>query len=171
MFVEIKKGMPNGAEALQENFAKLDKSISNVSDDGTLETKAIDTEKLLVSGLEFMTEPKDLTPYLTPEFESAGAELSYLIMGKVVHISGAVQPKKDIDATKQPRGGMVPVYTKLPFEIASGQMYLNQGADKNQFAMAASGTSLNIHKHQKAGAFVPMTKGGYMAFAGSFIIK
>lgn len=171
MFKDIIKGMPNGAEALQENFQALGKAMTGVSEDGALKVSGIDTDKLVLNGAEFTTEPKDLTPYLTKEFESAGVPLTYLVMGKTVHISGAVQAKDMIDATKQPNGGMIPVYTNLPFELAPGQMFTHQGSGTNQFAFASSGTTLSIHKHQKGGTYVPIPKGGYLQSASVFVLK
>jgi hypothetical protein len=50
VFQDIIKGMADGAEALQANFAKLAKAISAIDDDGTIHIEKVSVNKLALSG-------------------------------------------------------------------------------------------------------------------------
>lgn len=48
MFTDIKKGMPNGAEAIQENFKALGNGIKEVTGNGTVRVRTLEADKLVV---------------------------------------------------------------------------------------------------------------------------
>lgn len=50
VFQDIIKGMADGAEALQANFAKLAKAISAIDDDGTIHFGSVSADNLAVNG-------------------------------------------------------------------------------------------------------------------------
>lgn len=50
VFQDIIKGMADGAEALQANFAKLAKAISAIDDDGTIHFRSVSADNLAVNG-------------------------------------------------------------------------------------------------------------------------
>lgn len=50
VFQDIIKGMADGAETLQANFAKLAKAISAIDDDGTIHFGSVSAENLAISG-------------------------------------------------------------------------------------------------------------------------
>lgn len=171
LFTDITKGMPNGAEALQENFELLDKGIKGVPEDGGLQLTELNTDELKVKGNVFMMEPKDLSPYLKNDFYSKDVKLQYLIMGKVVILSGTVYPKETMDGTKLPQGGTFPVYENLPFKFVEEQSQIRQGSGWNTFMLLTEGEKLSIQKHQRAGQWVPLSKGGYLNVSGTFMIE
>lgn len=50
LFSTITKGMADGAETLQANFAKLAKAITSIGDDGTMTVPNLNVTNLAVSG-------------------------------------------------------------------------------------------------------------------------
>lgn len=50
MFKDIIKGMPNGAEALQDNFKTLGKGIKDVTDEGVVQVRGIEADNLIFPG-------------------------------------------------------------------------------------------------------------------------
>ncbi|WP_433322292.1 hypothetical protein ACRHK7_00255 [Weissella tructae] len=171
LFTDIIKGMPNGAETLQENFELLDNGIKGIKGDGTIQFGKVATDELNIGGTIFMTEPKSLDSYLTKPFVANDAKLQYLIMGKMVVISGTVYPKEVIDGTKLSQGGTFPVYERLPFKLATDQSKIRQGSSWNTFMLLAEGDKLSIQKHQRAGQWAPLSKGGYLNVSGTFMIE
>lgn len=54
VFQDIIKGMADGAETLQANFAKLAKAISAIDDDGTIHFGSVSADNLAVKGTPIM---------------------------------------------------------------------------------------------------------------------
>ena len=55
LFSTITKGMADGAETLQANFAKLAKAITSIGDDGTMTVPKLSVDNLVVNGDVFKT--------------------------------------------------------------------------------------------------------------------
>ncbi|MFP7467569.1 hypothetical protein SFC41_02455 [Weissella cibaria] len=81
VFQDIIKGMADGAEALQANFAKLAKAISAIDDDGTIHFGSVSADNLAVSG----TLPD--TPWTNVQLRSGySGTVSYRIKSGIVFI-------------------------------------------------------------------------------------
>lgn len=81
VFQDIIKGMADGAEALQANFAKLAKAISAIDDDGTIHFGSVSADNLAVSG----TLPD--TPWTNVQLRNGySGTVSYRIKSGIVFI-------------------------------------------------------------------------------------
>lgn len=79
LFTTITKGMADGAEALQANFAKLATAITSIGDDGTMTVPKLSVDNLAVSG--------DV-PNTTLSYNSgySGGASYYYVRNKTVHM-------------------------------------------------------------------------------------
>ncbi|MBJ7680653.1 hypothetical protein HAU30_09290 [Weissella confusa] len=83
VFKDIIKGMADGAEALQANFAKLAKAISAIDDDGTIHFGSVSADDLAVSGDGYKTPASATANYL-------GLTISFIRIGKQVTFTSGV---------------------------------------------------------------------------------
>lgn len=168
MFTDIKKGMPNGAEAIQENFETLKKGIGNISDDGVLKTKGIDTGSFFLGGREFMTKPKSLVPYLTTDFDDTYNSLIFIVSGNLATVTGTVSPKKDMGSSQ---GGMFTIFENLPFKFSAQQSVLQHASGDNIYELVAKGNTLSVNKHRNGNQYVPIPKTWGLKITATFIIE
>ena len=77
LFSTITKGMADGAETLQANFAKLATAITSIGDDGTMTVPKLNVDNLAVSGDGYKTPASATVNYL-------GLTISFMRIGKQV---------------------------------------------------------------------------------------
>lgn len=81
VFQDIIKGMADGAEALQANFAKLAKAISAIDDDGTIHFGSVSADNLAVpgdtNGWQNAVTPSNIT-----------GTISYRVINNVLYVKG-----------------------------------------------------------------------------------
>lgn len=84
VFQDIIKGMADGAETLQANFAKLAKAISAIDDDGTIHFGSVSAENLAVNGdadWQTINFGSGFTPYNDEAYRNG-----YMVRNKTLYI-------------------------------------------------------------------------------------
>lgn len=84
VFQDIIKGMADGAEALQANFAKLAKAISSIDDDGTIHFGSVSADNLAVNGdadWQTINFGSGFTPYNDEAYRNG-----YMVRNKTLYI-------------------------------------------------------------------------------------
>lgn len=105
VFQDIIKGMADGAETLQANFAKLAKAISAIDDDGTIHFGSVSAENLAVTG----------TPKSEPIKSSIFQEGGYVIQsGSTVQVLFRVTPNQSFSSAGDTTIGTLPDGFSLP---------------------------------------------------------
>lgn len=160
--------MPNGAEALQENFETLEKGIGDISENGVIKTPGVETDLLMLGGRGFMVAPKSLESFLTSNFKDTNKSLRYIIQGRVVTITGTIFPVRDITENK---GGRFAVFENLPFKSVDEQVVLQQSPGVNVHDVVFMGNTLYVDKHRNGTQWATMTKDWGLKITATFIIE
>ncbi|MCS9992350.1 hypothetical protein EFL69_04440 [Weissella confusa] len=91
LFTTITKGMADGAEALQANFAKLATAITSIGDDGTMTVP-----KLKVNNLEDNSTPVTTNAKFT--IAQSGGFITLTKVGRFVMMFANYAPTNDVSA-------------------------------------------------------------------------
>lgn len=132
VFQDIIKGMADGAEALQANFAKLAKAISAIDDDGTIHFGKVSAENLAVSGTGF----SDVSNGSVALNSSAGdITANYRMNGRIVTIIFAGNSNSSTPSWESStKIGSIPDGLPTPFGVVAARGILLDVTSGSNFA-------------------------------------
>lgn len=164
VFTDIVKGMPNGAEALQSNFGVLTKSIEDVTDDGVMHVKGLETDNLvapmgvfekvatiIVSGSQFKNEVHGTI------YKSGPCYLYYFAAGETLDVKTRMTSGTNYEADIA-IDGITPNVS--PWIVTSGATNATQASleitlvDANKIRIKTMGSDLNPGQYVRLGNFM-----------------
>lgn len=143
LFSTITKGMADGAETLQANFAKLAKAITSIGDDGTMTVPKLSVDNLEVDGTGIFEHQT-----ATVSFQGNNSALNLIKVGNLVIVNiyyGAASASTSTITISLPTGFNASSYMQV-------QTSLVDNTGNGTARVAVSGNNLMIFPKAVSGS-------------------